>query len=236
MITLITCLVAYCVICALIIALVPAVRNTWKTAVRDLYMAIQHKKIKHVLNCWIVVGKVFFYAPLLLMRYKKRKKEYLNSIKNQAGTGTINCKACGHKEHVIFGTYEGEQLIDYYYDSVQVSDSQTGYQCQSCGKFHILNSQEERNNRFTCSCGGLLSREKHMFCPQCKSKKVLYHQIVEPSNNYDSSKIDLGNSAFCFLFLYIFIIVTAILLSGLILMLIWNYLICLVIPSLPTIA
>ena len=89
MITLVTCIAAYCIICALIIAIVPAVRNNWKSVVRNLSIAIKHKKIKPILTCWIVVGKVFFYAPLLMTRFIKRKiRKDINSLENHDGAGT----------------------------------------------------------------------------------------------------------------------------------------------------
>jgi len=46
-----------------------------------------------------------------------------------------------------------------------------GYQCQSCGKFHVVSSEKGMKTQ-TCSCGVKLKRNRGMFCPQCKSKNL----------------------------------------------------------------
>ena len=48
--------------------------------------------------------------------------------------------------------------------------SSTGYQCLSCGKFSTLDSGEP----LKCQCGGILCRSHLLFCPQCKSTKLIY--------------------------------------------------------------
>ena len=85
-----------------------------------------------------------------------------------SGAGTISCCDCGYKEDIT-------SFLHWLYnsDSGIYDECSTGYQCQTCGKFHALSRKEERNNR-QCDCGGNLEREKPIFCPHCKSKNIKY--------------------------------------------------------------
>ena len=83
------------------------------------------------------------------------------------GAGTIYCNECTFSQHIVSFTH------GFY-------KAEVGHQCQSCGKFHTLNSQSEQYhiinivNPLVCSCGGKLSSEEPVFCPQCKSKNMVY--------------------------------------------------------------
>jgi len=77
------------------------------------------------------------------------------------GQGTIFCNDCGYKENIVSFIHG-------------MDNSSTGYQCQSCGKFHALDDFEETVMPLICSCGGKLNREIPLFCPQCKSKSMRY--------------------------------------------------------------
>jgi len=80
---------------------------------------------------------------------------------SMGGAGTISCKDCGYKEAITSFVHG-------------ISDAAWGYQCQSCGKFHSLNNAQKAAKPLTCSCGGELSRDEALFCPQCKSKSMRY--------------------------------------------------------------
>jgi len=70
-----------------------------------------------------------------------------------------------------------EKIISFVHsfdDEGESSDGCTGYQCQSCGKFCTLDDFEVKAKPEVCSCGGELSRDKALFCPQCKSKSLRY--------------------------------------------------------------
>jgi len=97
----------------------------------------------------------------------KSEKENLLYYYQMGGAGTITCNECDFNEKItsfIHGAY----------------DAAVGYQCQSCGKFHTLNSHSEEYHMIKiidpliCSCGGELSCKKHVFCPQCKSNRISY--------------------------------------------------------------
>ena len=69
------------------------------------------------------------------------------------GSGAIDCLTCGQKEENF------EPNCSYY-------------QCQSCGKIQDLRG--EKRYYIECDCGGLLMRDKPIFCSTCKSKNVKY--------------------------------------------------------------
>ena len=77
------------------------------------------------------------------------------------GEGTIICCDCGFSEQII-SSWHG------------FDDNYTGYQCQSCGKLYALSGRDEKNIS-QCDCKGTLEREKPIFCPQCKSKNIIYN-------------------------------------------------------------
>jgi len=103
-------------------------------------------------------------------------------FKEMSGGGIIRCIDCGYSEGIAAG-YHGvkknpmyDENIDEELDDFLCSNNEEyietyflGYQCQSCGKFYAL----EENDRL-CDCGGVLERDKPIFCPKCKSKHVKY--------------------------------------------------------------
>ena len=107
-------------------------------------------------------------------RRSKRKFEPVQQEDNQlyhqqmGGAGTIFCKDCGYKADII-------SFLHSFDDDGNMSDGCTGYQCQSCGKFCSLNDSQSAVKPLLCSCGGELSRDKALFCPQCKSKRMRYN-------------------------------------------------------------
>jgi hypothetical protein len=85
---------------------------------------------------------------------------------NMGGCGTITCNDCRHSEEVTSFIHG-------------IDSSVTGFQCQTCGKLHSINSggrgranQYERS--LVCDCGGPLDRDKLLFCPSCKSQNLGY--------------------------------------------------------------
>jgi len=85
---------------------------------------------------------------------------------NMGGCGIITCNDCRHSEEVTSFIHG-------------IDSSVTGFQCQTCGKLHSVNSggrgranQYERS--LTCDCGGPLDRDELLFCPNCRSKNLSY--------------------------------------------------------------
>lgn len=94
-------------------------------------------------------------------------QEGIPSFRYMGGSGYIKCKDCDYQEGVLSFLH---WLIDPEDRSLY---SISGYQCQSCGKFHEIRDSQETDD-MKCECGGELSRDKPIFCPQCKSKNVEY--------------------------------------------------------------
>lgn len=104
-----------------------------------------------------------------LERVQKMKDVITNKsflyFKDIFGGGIIRCHGCGFKEEINCSTHGFSHIGDFY----------NGYQCQSCGKFHIITSYgNEKPKINNCSCGGKLSRENPIFCPKCKTTDVSY--------------------------------------------------------------
>jgi len=77
------------------------------------------------------------------------------------GAGTIWCRDCGHAEEIISFIHGAK-------------DSETGVQCQKCGRFSTLSDADLSNSGSTCECGGKLDRNAPVFCPTCKSRNIEY--------------------------------------------------------------
>jgi hypothetical protein len=82
------------------------------------------------------------------------------------GHGKITCKDCDHSEEVTSFIHG-------------INSSSSGFQCQSCGKFSSIKSggpgkANQYEESLICSCGGILERDKVLFCPSCKSQNLSY--------------------------------------------------------------
>lgn len=81
------------------------------------------------------------------------------------GAGTINCKNCSFNQDII-------SFIHGFSGDEPTSNS--GFQCQQCGKFHAIEQDMENSQSKLCTCGGNLSRNEPLFCPVCKSTDLEY--------------------------------------------------------------
>ena len=200
----------YVFLCMILSVLVPCVRDNWKwTYSRFIHIYNEIKepnkgnKFKELLDflsdrkkpnkfaiyaklvlLFIVGGLGFFLIFLIIPFYlywlnkgyqseKKEKEKEKSEKKNllyhylMGGAGTIICNDCDYNEKIVSFIHG-----DY--------DADVGYQCQSCGKFHTLESHSEQYHMINivdplvCSCGGELSCEKSVFCPKCKSNRMSY--------------------------------------------------------------
>ena len=82
-------------------------------------------------------------------------------FQNITGVGDIQCFECKNKE----------QITSFIHG---IHSATTGYQCQSCGKFHSIGNWDKIDY---CDCGGKLERDKPLFCPKCKSNRLNYEVI-----------------------------------------------------------
>jgi hypothetical protein len=86
-----------------------------------------------------------------------------NSLKfaRMCGAGEIFCLECGHSEDIVSFVHGLDSCT-------------TGYQCQTCGDLTAIDNSHDSSISKVCDCGGVLSRNKALFCPKCKSMKVDY--------------------------------------------------------------
>ncbi len=140
----------------------------------------KHKLIQFevLFRIFILVGFPFLYSIVIIddIKYRKRKKlsdirwaeqkelskkGLLFSSHLMGGMGDISCKDCDFEQSILCAAHFADDSFSY------------GYQCQSCGKFHSINS---KNNNLKCDCEskGDLSRDHLLFCPKCKSHNLKY--------------------------------------------------------------
>lgn len=197
-----TYIIIYLSICAVVIMVIPAARNQWKEFVRSIpqrYKDIDlhtlsdtlfSDKIKYPnLKKWlrkiaatiifVFIGILFFIlTPLILpflIKSDMKRIEYEKAERNtnsnkevnknlffwkMGGAGNVLCLNCGCTEDIVSFIHG-------------INTSSTGLQCQLCGQFHSV-SNWEGSDEVLCECGGVLEREKPIFCPECKSKNMRY--------------------------------------------------------------
>jgi|GEM_PF-2861408 len=179
----------YSSICIAIILLIPAVRNQWKICHQELFVGTYRKidknfkltpfsrickKILMTLLLTIVVCLAFLATPFTINRcikYDRMKKRRIDTqtenrdsglfFHYMGGAGELYCKDCNYREEITSFMHG-------------MNGSVSGVQCQSCGKLHAISNWIEEDKQTNCECGGMLSRDNAVFCPQCKSNKVRY--------------------------------------------------------------
>jgi hypothetical protein len=82
------------------------------------------------------------------------------------GHGTISCNNCDFQQSQTSFIHG-------------INTSRSGYQCQACGKLTSSTrtqneTQASKEAEMVCECGGELSREQVLFCPDCKSTNLSY--------------------------------------------------------------
>ena len=82
------------------------------------------------------------------------------------GHGAITCQDCNHSEEVTSFIHG-------------INSSSSGFQCEGCGKLSSIRAggpgqADKYEESLVCECGGNLKRDKVLFCPSCKSKKLSY--------------------------------------------------------------
>ena len=73
------------------------------------------------------------------------------------GFGLLACADCGHAEEITAFTHGRD-------------DTCCGHQCQACGAFAGLSKPKA----LTCGCGGLMARDRALFCPACRGGRLSY--------------------------------------------------------------
>jgi len=84
------------------------------------------------------------------------------------GVNSLKCLSCGWKN---------DKTLSFVHGFGSDQWQKTGYQCQQCGAFHEIEHSIQRPVQRAahlpaCRCGGSLSREAPIFCPQCRSTRI----------------------------------------------------------------
>lgn len=87
-------------------------------------------------------------------------------FQHMGGHGTISCNDCDFQQSQTSFIHG-------------ISSSRSGYQCQVCGKLTTKtctqsDTKESKRAALVCECGGELSRDHVLFCPDCKSTNLSY--------------------------------------------------------------
>ncbi len=91
------------------------------------------------------------------------EKRHSKELKDLSGGGTLGCSDCGHIAKIL-GRAHGPAFTSF----------SSGYQCQSCSKLKVLDVFPQDRAEEACECGGLLTRNNSLVCPECKSENVNY--------------------------------------------------------------
>ena len=124
----------------------------------------------------IVVGPVaslfdLIYNPIrkvmniILRRYEEDNYDYLYFVLMN-GAGEVSCQVCTYTSKLT-GTINGDHGSDW---------NQKGYQCQSCGRFDEIEYPDRLDQLPRCDCGGEISRNEIVFCPECRSDHMIYNE------------------------------------------------------------
>jgi len=144
----------------------------WKRIGAHLAMMVVATPIWPYLALDMAVRKIIASNPIYL--YIRAVIQGKKSITGQdylffnrmGGAGTICCKSCGNKQHVtsfIHGRSAGGNRW-----------CRAGMQCQSCRHLCAIEG-EKAPHTGECQCGGKLSRDARVVCPECGSKHVKYY-------------------------------------------------------------
>lgn len=134
------------------------------------------KKIQ-LFRILMTLGVILFWPILIWGIFKERRlKAQLERdrieksvglwFQHMGGCGLIYCRDCQHSEKVISFVHG-------------INSSHSGFQCQSCGNITSLTGggrgkANQYKESLICGCGGAFDRDKVIFCPQCKSRNLLY--------------------------------------------------------------
>lgn len=80
------------------------------------------------------------------------------------GAGIIRCKNCGFNR----------ELVSFIHSFPMDKWNKSGYQCQSCGRFHEIVNDYKIKVPLLCFCGGDLLSEDPIFYPVCKKYELEY--------------------------------------------------------------
>jgi len=90
------------------------------------------------------------------------KNDNLTYYWKMGGARILRCNNCDFKQDIVSFLHGAD------------SWSNTGFQCQDCGEIHEIEYDTETSLGRLCDCGGVLSREEPLFCPNCRTNDIRY--------------------------------------------------------------
>lgn len=128
----------------------------------------------------IIFYPVFYIEPIIDYLRKTIKSPNHNAIQRTprndkflyfdyiAGIGDFFCRNCTYSRGLTSAIHGFMGKNNYL----------VAFQCQECGNFTTISNDLDNENGRLCTCGGQLSRDKPIFCPQCKSKDVEFSMNI----------------------------------------------------------
>lgn len=102
------------------------------------------------------------------MSFSKRREKH-----STAKSGLCYAEMVGAAGQIYCTECSFIVLIDVCRFEQGFSVRKTSYQCLSCGEFSNVRMTKSESVP-NCSCGGTLSKNHQLFCPQCKGDKLQY--------------------------------------------------------------
>jgi hypothetical protein len=133
-----------------------------------------------VLRVLLTLGLVLLWPIAFISLWQEKRqrdawdREYAARVaqgleySRMGGVGEICCDACGFRQEITSFTHG--------LTSGPEASADQGRQCLQCGKFTTVHLQGNPpvNAIPRCECGGELSLDHVLFCPQCRSKRLRY--------------------------------------------------------------
>ena len=82
------------------------------------------------------------------------------------GAGEVFCRGCDFRQPLV-------SFLHGHGDAPEEA-TETGFQCQDCGTFLQITNDMNNTKGRRCNCGGPLSSEEPLFCPECRSLEMAY--------------------------------------------------------------
>jgi hypothetical protein len=98
---------------------------------------------------------------------------YIMTPRSTNGVGLLYCSSCSYEERVIFYSH-GFNPDKRNEDGSLIPVNSFKEQCQKCGKLHYYNYLKPKES-LECNCGGLITDEDPVFCPDCRHINMRYH-------------------------------------------------------------
>lgn len=127
-----------------------------------------------ILRLFTILLYPILFVIISIDYYRSRNQKQVNLNRNldenllyywnMGGAGNIKCFSCNYSQNII----------SFLHGIGAKSLCNSGFQCQKCGKFHVIEYYMDNLKVEMCECGGNLSRDEPLFCPICKKTDLRY--------------------------------------------------------------